>query len=205
MYAIALRTSDTPIVIAIDVTQVVIGMLVILACTLLVWRSRATQSSAVPMLVVYVQADDGPYKHGTTVRRVLRSGIPAQHPIVYVCMTGADTRIIGPGVTPSIKSAITTTLANVTPAVLHGSLDSVRDGLRYNGRAVTVNDCCTLLGVHTDNEFATVTNYKTSVLWLLNTTPPVNCVIVCAAIQCFGCHAHRNLLPTLQSGAALRD
>ena len=108
--------------------------------------------------------------------------------------------------TPAVKTAITSALANVNAAVISGSLDTVRDGLRYNNSPATVADCCALLGVEPQTEFAEVLCHKPTILWLLDTRAADDRDVraVCAAIQCFGCHAHRNLLPTLQAAAATR-
>jgi hypothetical protein len=199
-----LVTAPAPnLVVVVDIADIVAYVLLGLAAvyvTRAVVAGRTAVGSAQPTLVVYVQSRDGPYSGGPTVLRVLRSGVPASHPIVYVCLSrGGAPQIVG-NTTPAVKTAITNTLANVNAAVVCGSLDTVRDGLRYNAGAATVSDCCKLLGVEPHTEFADVLSHKPAILWLLDT--PSDPRAVCAAIQCFGCHAHRNLLPTLQAAAA---
>jgi hypothetical protein len=67
----------------------------------------------------------------------------------------------------AVTASITRTLSNINPAVLSGSLDTVRDGLRYSTRPVTVADCFVLLGVPPQTEFAEVLSYMPTALWLL--------------------------------------
>lgn len=194
-------------VVVVDIADIVAYVLLGVAAAYVARAVVAARTTAVgspqPTLVVYVQSRDGPYNGGPTVLRVLRSGVPASHPIVYVCLSrGGAPQIVG-NTTPTVKTAITNALANVNAAVVSGSLDTVRDGLRYNNRAATVADCCALLGVEPHTEFADVLSCKPAILWLLDTPGgDLDRRAVCAAIQSFGCHAHRNLLPTLQAAAA---
>ena len=132
---------------------------------------------------------------------MLRNGILAAHPVVYVFVGETPPHIVG-STSAAVTVSITRTLSNINAAVVSGRVDTVRDGLRYNAHPATVADCCALLGVPQQTEFAEVLSYKPTVLWLLCECDDV--CVVCAAIQCFGCHAHRNLLPSLQAAAAMR-
>lgn len=209
--AVAPLLRDYVVVINLsDIVAAVVGIVVIyIMCKLLLVATTGTSSStSFPVLVVYMQSRDGPYKSGSTVVRVLRSGIPANHPIVYVCLSNVPPLIMEPSntttVKPAVKSAITRSVANINPAVLSGSLDTVRHILHHGHHAATIAHCCTLLGVESQTGIASVLSAKPSVFWTLETIDDDTAVVVCAAAQSFGCHAHRNLLPTLQAAAATR-